>query len=87
MDHIGYRALLTTSGLAKELVKQGVVDERGMVAFGRFRERFGKTAREAKLTEFFQFRRTSDERQEDKWMKWAKLMRQVSETSVGDGRS
>ena len=35
--------LLTTSGRAKELVKQGLSNRNGMIAFGRTRERFGKT--------------------------------------------
>ena len=39
----------TTSGRAKELVKQGLRDRNGMIAFGRIRERFGKTAGMAKL--------------------------------------
>ena len=34
----------TTSGGAKELLKQGLSDYNGMIAFGRIRERFGKTA-------------------------------------------
>ena len=34
----------TTSGRAKELVKQGLSERNGMIAFGRIRERFGKTA-------------------------------------------
>ena len=33
----------TTSGRAKEIVKQGVADRNGMVAFGRIGERSGKT--------------------------------------------
>ena len=40
----------TTSGRAKELGEQGLSDRNGMVAFGRIRERFGKTAGVAKLT-------------------------------------
>ena len=43
----------TTSGCAKELVKQGLSNRNGMVAFGRVRERFGKTAGVAKLTDVF----------------------------------
>ena len=39
----------TTSGRAKELVKQGLSDRNGMIALGRIRERFGKTAGVAKL--------------------------------------
>ena len=34
----------TTSGPAKELVKHGLGERNGMVAFGRVRERVGKTA-------------------------------------------
>ena len=45
-----YRILAaTTSGRAKELVKQGLSDQNGMIASGRIRERFGKTAGVAKL--------------------------------------
>ena len=39
----------TTSGCAKELLKLGLSDRNGMIAFGRIRERFGKTAGVAKL--------------------------------------
>ena len=49
----------TTSGLAKELVKQGLNDLNGMIALGRIRERFGKTAGVAKLSDVFQFQWTS----------------------------
>ena len=45
----------TTSGRAKELVKQGLGDRNGTVAFGRVRERFGKNAGVANLTDVFQF--------------------------------
>ena len=45
----------TTSGRAKELVKQLLGDLNGMIAFGRIRERFGKTAGVAKLSDVFQF--------------------------------
>ena len=41
---------VTTSGRAKELVKQGLSDRNGMITFGRTRERFGKTAGVAKLS-------------------------------------
>ena len=47
-----------------------------MIAFGRTRERFGKAAGVAKLTDVFQF--------QDKWLRWLKLMRQVIMTSLGD---
>ena len=45
----------TTSGRAKELVKQGLSDRNGMIAYGRIRERFAKTAGVAKLNDVFQF--------------------------------
>ena len=73
----------TTSGRAKELVKQGLSDRNGMMAFGRIRERFGKTAGVAKLSDVFQFQWTSSDRLEDKWLRWQKLMRQVNMTSLG----
>ena len=56
----------TTSGRAKELVKQGPSDRSGMIAFGRIRERFGKTAGVAKPSDVFQFQWTSSDRLEDK---------------------
>ena len=74
----------TTSGRAKEIVKQGLSDRSGMIAFGRIRERFGKTAGVAKLSDVFQFQWTSSDSPEDKWMRWQKLMRQVNMTSSGD---
>ena len=67
----------TTSGLAKELVKQRLSDRNGMIAFGRIRERFGKTAGVAKLSDVFQFQWTSS-------LRWLKLMRQVNMISLGD---
>ena len=74
----------TTSGRAKELVKQGLSGRNGMIAFGRIRERFGKTAGMAKLSDVFQFQWTSSGSLEDKWLRWQKLMRQVNMTSLGD---
>ena len=43
----------TTSGRAKELLKQGLSERNGMIAFGRIRERFGNTAGVAKLSDEF----------------------------------
>ena len=74
----------TTSGRAKELVKQGLSDGNGMIAFGRMRERSGKTAGVAKLSDVFQFQWTSSDSLEDMWLRWLKLMRQVNMTSLGD---
>ena len=37
----------------------------------------------AKIDDVLQFRWTSSDSLEDKWMTWVKLMRQVSVTSVG----
>ena len=74
----------TTSGRAKELVKQGFSERNGMIAFGRTRERFGKTAGVAKHSDVFQFQWTSPDSLEDKWLRWQKLMRQVNMTSLGD---
>ena len=72
------------SGRANELVKQGLGDRNGMIAFGRIRERFGKTAGVAKLSDVFLFQWTSSDSLEDKWLRWVKLMRQVNMTSLGD---
>ena len=55
-----------------------------MIAFGRIRERFDKTAGVAKLTDIFQFQWTSSDSLEDRWLRWRKLMRQVNMTSLGD---
>ena len=74
----------TSSGRAKELVKQGFSERNGMIAFGRIRERFGKTAGVAKHSNVFQFQWTSPDTLEDKWLRWQKLMRQVNMTSLGD---
>ena len=70
--------------LAVELVKQGLSDRNGMIAFGRIRERFGKTAGVAKLSDVFLFQWTSSDSLEDKWLRWLKLMRQGNMTSLGD---
>ena len=69
----------TTSGRAKEIVKQCVADKNGMIQFGRI-----KTAGVAKLTDDLQFQWNSNENLDDKWMKWVKLMRQLGTTSLGD---
>ena len=74
----------TTSGRAKEHVKQELSDRNDVIAFGRVRERFGKTAGVAKLSDVFQFQWTSTDSPEDKWLRWQKLMRQVNMTSLGD---
>ena len=74
----------TTSGRAKELVKEGLSDRNGMIAFGRIHERFGNTAGVAKLSDVFQFHWTSPDSLEDKWLRWQKLMRKVNMTSLGD---
>ena len=52
-----------------EHVKQGVAERNGVVAFGRIRERFGRTAEVAKLRDVFQFQWKSNENLEEKWMK------------------
>ena len=73
----------TTSGRAKELMKQGLGDRNGMIAFGRIRERFGNTAGVAMLSDVFQLKWTSSDSLEDKWLRWLKLMK-VNMTSLGD---
>ena len=55
----------TTSGRAKELVKQGLSDRNDMIAFGRIREGVGKTAGAAKLSDVFQFQWTSPDSLEE----------------------
>ena len=55
----------TTSGRAKELVKQGPSERSGMIAFGRICERFGKTAGVAKVSDVFQFQWTSSDSLEE----------------------
>ena len=74
----------TTSGRAKDLVKQGLNERNGMIEFGKIRERFGKTAGVAKLSDVFQFQWTSPDSLEDKWLRWQKLKRQVNMTSLGN---
>ena len=74
----------TTSGRAKELVKQGLSERNGMIAFGRIRERFGKTAGVEKLSDVFQLQWTSPDSLEDKWLRWQKMMSQANMTSLGD---
>ena len=74
----------TTSSRAKELVKQRMSDQNGMIAFGRVRERFGKTAGVGKLSDVLRFQWTSSDSLEAKWLRWLKLMRQVNLTSLGD---
>ena len=66
----------TASGRAKELLRQGLSERNGMITFGRIRERFGKTAGVAKLSDVFQFQWTSPDSLEDKWL------RQVNMTSL-----
>ena len=75
----------TTSSRANDLVKQRLERQDGMIAFGRVPERCGKTVGVAKLTDVFQFQWISSDSLEGKWMKWVKLMRQVSVTLSGDG--
>ena len=55
-----------------------------MISFGKERERCGKTAGFAKLTDVFQLQWNASDSLENKWMKWVKLMRQVGVTSSGD---
>ena len=54
-----------------------------MVAFGNVRERFGKTAGVAKLTDVFQFQWSLTESLEDKWMKWVQLARTSEYDIIG----
>ena len=75
---------MTTSSRATEPVKQSLSDKNGMIAFGRVRERFGKTAGVAKLTDGFQFQWTSSDSLEDEWMTWVTLMKKVCATTLGD---
>ena len=60
-------------------MKQGLSEQNGMIAFGRIRERFGKTVGMA----MFQFQWTSFDSFEDK-LRWQKLMKQENMTSLGD---
>ena len=63
----------TTSGRAKELVKQRLSDPNG---------RFGKTVGVAKLSDVLQFQWTTSDS-----VSWLKVMRQVNVTSLGGRRS
>ena len=72
LSTICWRRLLLS--VQKELVKQGLSERNGMIAFGRIRERFGKTAGVAKLSDVFQFHWTSPDSLGDKWLRWLKLM-------------
>ena len=66
----------TTSGRAKELVKQGLSEQHGMIAFGRTRERFGKDCWSGEVPQTcFKFQWTSPDSLEDKWLRWQRLMR------------
>ena len=64
-------------------MKQGLSGRNGMIAIGRVRDRCGKTAGVTKLTDVFQFQWTSSDSLANKWLKWVKLIRQVSTTSLG----
>ena len=68
----------------RELVKQGLSERNGMIAFGRIRDRFGETSGVTKLSDVFQFQWTSPDSLDDKWLRWQRLMRQVNMTSLGD---
>ena len=67
--------------------EKNLSDRNGMVAFGKTRERFGKTAGVTKLIDVCQFQWTSWDSLEDKWLRWLKMMRQVNVTALGDDRS
>ena len=69
----------TTSGRAKELVKQGLSDRNGMITRAI---RQGRWSGEALRRVSVQW--TSSDSLEDKWLRWQKLMRQVNMTSLGD---
>ena len=77
----------TTSGRAKELVKQGLSDRNGMIAFGRIRERFGKTAGVAKLSVVFHLQGTSSDSLGDKRLRWLKAHEVSEHDVVGRRRS
>ena len=68
----------------KEVVKQGLSDRNGTIAFGRVRERFGKTAGVPMLTDVFHLHWTSSDNLEDKWLTWVTMMRLLSTTPSGD---
>ena len=67
---------VTTSDRAQELVKQGLSERNGMIAFGRIRERFGKTSQTCFSS--------SGHPLTAKWLRWQSLTRQVNMTSLGD---
>ena len=73
----------TLQSMLASTVKQELSDRNGMIAFGRIRERFGKTAGVAKLSDVFQFQWTSSDSLEDKWLRRLELMRPASVISLG----
>ena len=71
----------TTSGRARKLVKQGLSERNGTIAFGRIRER---PLEWRSSQTCFSSSGTPSDSLEDKWQRWLKLMRQVNMTSLGD---
>ena len=75
----------TASGRVKELVKQGLSDRNGMIAFGRSSRAIrqdcwcGEALRRVSVPVDILLTAL-----EDKWLRWQKLMRQVNMTSLGD---